>query len=676
MWCKAHKIRPTTRDAAPMLLVTVGVQSQRSALADAAGGSPSVFGRGHVCWSRRKKLGWSGVTHAACEDWEQVWAELDGCAKGRKRVYIVSSNALDDLTLLHFWSEVEKGRCDLGKANDRPVRVPEGGAKLAHRASHPLVFGDRCDIIGFSRGHTNYRWVSVTNWADLSLSDMAAHVGHPVPTDAIALDKWRAHGWPAEDQAVMMHAYMQQVMTWWVKQECGTWRDTPGAAAWSTFTRQGGDTGFLKHEHEASLILEDRAAFGGRASAFYCGPIGDPVSWGELSDAPSPRPTTGKLLGQVHRYDVRSMYPTLLRDRQYPVKLIDHRTDLSVQHLKYWLDGSCVVAAVRLRTDEPEYPLRGEEGPIYPTGQFDTVLTSPELERAISRGHLLRVYEASLYKSGRPFEKWASWALALRSAPDTKSSPARELFVKTLANALSGRLGRKRVGWHDAAGVVPLQWWGQWLFDDGAQSTPTLYRAVCGRVQRNEHEDYRPGTLGACYAHLTAYGRVLMADLRERVGHDQVLWQDTDGLMVTNAGRARLLTQPEYHPNRFGHLRHEVTATHGQITTAKHYWLDGRWTLAGIATGFTFDVDGKALELRTANPVRRAQDPVAHATYQFAQAIDLSKIEPGVTVGDDGWTVPPRVWVGERPIPEPEPEPGVLPFFAYPHEQRSYLLPD
>lgn len=672
MWCPSVKIRPTKRDAAPTVLMTVGVQTERSALASATGGDPSVFGRATVCVSRRKKKGWTAVEEATCSTWQEVWDAADRAAKGRNRVYVVSANALDDLTLIHFWQEVEQGHVCLRKGDDRPVRTGQGGAQFRPGADFPLVFGDRADIIGFRRGHTVFRWVSVTNWADLTLTDMAKHVQYPMPEQSSEFDKWRAHGWPCEAQARMMHTYVQRAMTWWVTEGCGSWKDTPGAAAWSSFTRRGGDTGIMRHEHEPSLVLEDRASFGGRASAFYCGPIGDPATWGDLSGAPTPRATTSRVLSRVHRYDVRSMYPTLLRDQLYPVKLIEHTRNISPEMLGLWLDGSCVIAAVRVRTDEPEYPLRGEDGPTYPVGQFDTVLTSPELARAISRRQLVTVYEASLYKAGRPFQKWANWVLALRDIARAKGSPAGELFVKTLANALSGRLGRKRIGWHDAPGVTPMQWWGQWLYDDGMHATPTMYRAICGRVQRLEHEEWRPGTLGACYAHLTAYGRVMMADIRERVGHDAVLWQDTDALLVTDAGRARLLTDPAYDPDRYGHLRHELTASNGQITTAKHYWLDGRWVLAGIASGFALDAGGNCMEIRTANPVRRAQEPTASATYQFAQHIDLSKIEPGVRVGEDGWVVPPRVWVGWKPLPQPKPEPGVLPWFALPHEQRQY----
>lgn len=673
MWVEGKRIKTTTRDAAPAVLLTVGVDAVQPPVDDTRAGHPYVFGGVHVCASRRQDVKWSAIKAARIEDWAAFWAWCDEAFKGRSRVYVVSANALDDLTLLHFWEEMQGGKASFLQGKDRSVSPGKRSAKGGTVRKHPLVFGDRADIIGFQRGGTSYRWVSATNWADLSLADMARQVQYPVPPCSTEGERWRANPWPAQAVAEMLHQFMRTSFGWWISEGCGTWKDTPGAAAYSSWLRQGGERNVIKHEHAETLVLEDKACFGGRAQAWFFGAFGDPSKWGELAGAPTPRNIPNRHRKPIHRYDVRAMYPTLLRDHLFPLKLIDWENKCSVKRLSSRIQQVLAVAAVRVRTDKPLYPLKTENGPAYPVGQFDTVLTTPELQLAISRGHLMNVWEASFYTPGRPYGKWASWVLNLRDVARLKKDPAAELWVKTFANAFGGRLGRKPVGWVDDATVMPRAVWGQWSYDHPDYAVPQLYRSICGRVQRMERDEQRPGTLAAGYAHLCAYGRVMMQRIREAIGDELVYWQDTDGILVSDAARATVERSKWYDPDRYGFLRHDATYTHGHLVTAKHYWLDGTWTLSGVAHGFTVDDLGWAAEMRTINPVRDAQEPRHHGTYQFAQRIRIDDIDPGAKIGDDGWLVPPRIWVGERPEKPAQVADDGRPWWAAPHEQREYL---
>lgn len=675
-----RKLRPTKKDQAPTVLVTVGLDVEQTMPKVPGANMPSVFRSAVVCVSRRGGKRWGPVREWACSTPDEVWSAADVAGKGRRRVYVVSGNALDDLTLLGHWQHVEGGMHSLHRCGERPGLPAGQGTQLGQRRPHPLIFGDRADIIGFDRGHVSFRWVSVTNWADVSMADVAASVQYPLPDHAPEIDRWRLHAWPAVDQARCIHAYIQRAILWWLKEGCGTWKDTPGAAAWSSFMKRCQGSELHMHEDEPTLILEDRASFGGRAASWYVGPIGYPDRWHDQSGAPTPREVTRPVRSRVHRYDVRAMYPSLLRDELFPTRLLGHEREPGLRRLGLLLEGGLVIAAVRVRTEQPRYPLRSADGPMYPVGQFDTVLTTPELSDALHRGCLVRVYELAHYRPGRPFQRWASWVLNLRDIAKALGDPASELYVKTLANALGGRIGRRRIGWTDTDEVPPQQAWGQQVHDHGDERGPLLYRTIAWRTQRLDREDYRPGTLGACYAHLTAYGRMYMQRVRDQLAPREVIWQDTDGLVVTDSARHKVESLPQYHPKKFGHLRHEKTFTDAQYITPKHYWADGRWTLAGVACGYGWDEAGNAGELRTANPVRRAQEPTERATYTYMQLIDLSAIDPGVRIGADGWATPPKIWAGERPAPaEPKPEPGELPFWSDPHEHRYYApaqLPD
>jgi hypothetical protein len=180
-----------------------------------------------------------------------------------------------------------------------------------------------------------------------------------------------------------------------------------------------------------------------------------------------------------------------------------------------------------------------------------------------------------------------------------------------------------------------------------------LYRSLAGLVQRLDEDDTRPGLLAACYAHMTSYGRLFMARVREQLGRKGCLWQDTDGLIIPERYVPRLLATGECHPTEPGKLRHEGTYHMGRFITPKHYWLDGKWVLAGIHDGFTVDDGMISSEVLTLNPVRQAMAPLNAGLIRAVRHVDIADIDPGVTIGADGWAVPPTVGKLIRPTPEP-----------------------
>lgn len=488
--------------------------------------------------------------------------------------------------------------------------------------------------------------VSVSNWADLSITEVARSVQYPLPVTARESDLWESNGWPAYDQAHLIMRYMQRIINWWITNQCGSWKDTPGAAAWSSFLRRGGESGIIRHTDEEVLHLEDRAVFGGRAAVWCFRNVGNTERWSELSDAPPPTRVGFDLPGPVHRYDVRAMYPTLLRDCRYPVRLLRREGRTTIGRLRELCRTNCCVAAVRIRSDRRELPRKVAGESEYPTGQYDTVLTTPELLTAIRLNEVQAVWEIAIYSAGTPFRGWAEWILGLRDRQKIGGNPAGELLVKTLANSFGGRLGRRKVGWTDAPNYIPRAVWGQWSYACGETGQFRMFRSLCNHVQEMEREDCRPGTLGACFAHLTAYGRNMMAMVRSSLPWRSVLWQDTDGIVITDEARPILEASDYYHPNQWGRLRHERTFHNMRFFTPKHYWADGAWVLAGVRDGFEVKDGHLADHMNTLNPVRQAIDPGEGAIYRIVQRMDISAIDPGCEVGADGWSIAPHVWRG------------------------------
>lgn len=642
-----RRLKPTRRDSAPSLLAAVGLTTSPRAHLDANGDTPHVFTSAHVTVTRRTARGWGKPVDHECDSPARVWDVLDALGAGGRRPYVVAGRASDALTVLGWWQRVEAGEVSIWDRTARHGRAPVGKGDGGNRVRHPLVTNGRPDVIGYSLHNCSFRWVSVTNWADISIADCARQVGYPIPAAATEGDKWESSQWPAADQSATISRYMMRLIDWWLTAGCGVWADTPGAAAWKSYLRRLGANPILSHDDERALRLEAGACHGGRASAFYFGPVGRPERWAELADAPDPGKRGFGVPGPVHRFDVRAMYPTLLRDERFPVRLLCVAESMPPRTLLRGLGSLLAVSRVLLDTPDALYPVRTRRGVVYPTGVFPTTLSTAELLVAGERGHLRKVGLTAWYTPGGPFREWATWGLGKRTEMSDLKDKAGEAFVKLLLNSLGGRLARRRAGWVARPNVYHADLWNDWWEVDADTGEVVQRRSLAGHIQEMVKDEFRPGTLGACYAHLTGYGREYMNKVRAVAGRREVLWQDTDGLTVTDTGRARIEASAFYHPTEYGKLRYDKPFSDALYLTAKHYWADGSWVLAGIHDGFSVPDGRHAIDIVTDNPARTARRPDESAVYRIARCIDLQRIEPGVTVDVYGWAVPPAFSLGE-----------------------------
>lgn len=637
---RGRKLKATHTDSAPTVLVTVGAESYPAPWSDPKGGCPYILERAHVTVTRRGKAGWGKTVEYPCPGWADVWDVIDALAAGGRLVYVVAGRASDLLVQLRFWERVERKEVSVWEQSTKEKGRKKSGDGKSRRRRHPLVMNGRPDIIGYSLRGCSFRWVSVSNWADVSIRDCANQIGYPVPGEANESDKWESMGWGAEHQSRIVCGYMKRLISWWIGNGCGHWKDTPGSAAWSTFTRRGGFGDIIQHADPLATKLESAACFGGRAATFYFGSIGDPDQWAELHGAPPESRHGFGVPGPVHRLDISSMYPTLLRDRMYPTRLLAVVDRPSVAEVRRGLRSALCLASVTVRPTVACIPRRNGNGCSFPLGTFRTVLSSPELLHAIDQESLLRVHRVAWYTPGSPFRSWCEWVLGLRTRAKAEGDVAGAAWVKLLANSLGGRLARRKQGWEACPDAIPHELWGPWHHIDTATGDCVERRILGGLVQEMRRDDNRPGTLTAAYAHLTAYGRCLMNDIRDVAGRRQTLWQDTDGLIVTDLGRDRLTASQHYGECQYGRLRHDGTFSCGRFLTAKHYWLDGKWTLCGIHDGFSVPDGRTAVDVVTLNPVRSARRPDSAGVYRIVRSVDLTLIEPGVSIDPYGWAVP------------------------------------
>lgn len=645
-----RKIRPSKRVTIPKLVVCVAVATASEA-AD-AGHTSTTRKFESVSYIAHRRVHGRWVLHSQGDFDEQLafWGEFRVLADTGQTVYTVCPDAGAMLGVLGFWDRLQAGEFAIDPGRQPPADGRGSGRTARRGGGDPLILSGSPDVIGFRTGRSDTDAQSVDG--ERTRLRTKGGTNHRYRWVGV-----RQFGEPTFDLTQPPHATCRLISEWfrtllsrWVDQGFGAWRDTCGSAAWSTYTLRSARVPIVTHERGDVCKMENAACHGGRSSIFTDMPIGMSDDWNQFLSRPEYPLSPTHLPGPIHRLDVRAMYPTIMRDGWFPTRLVGVSRGWSVSRLRAVSGCMCLLARVRVRSARCSIPRKTGNSASYPSGEWITTLATPEIVAACDRGEIKEVYEVARYESGRPFEDWAKWILAKRTNAKRFGPPDYASWVKQLAVSLSGRLARKSAGWEHRPGKRAKVTWGEWIeaTDDGTPSR--RFRSLGGVVQEYISTEFRTGTLAACYSHITSYGRVQMDRYREIAGFRNVIAQHTDGLMVTDDGLANLQERSEMRRGEWGRLQYEGAYTAAWYRTPNHYWADGNWTYAGLNAGFGVDDDGTMTAVQCIDPVRSCRDPSVYPLIEKILRVRLDEVSPGETIGEDGWVIPPTAGRNHSPF--------------------------
>ena len=642
---QAKWVKPVTRTSVPRTLVTLAYDPWDGP------GSGHGFETKAASWSlltyRRRGKTWAKVRESSGCGVDATWVAetLTALGESSSRIYVISPVASDSLTLLGFWRRVDSGRVEM-RLRDICYTCSDG--KRKKRRPHPLILNGQPDVIGWSEGGAEYRAISYGNHLSIPLVEAARMVGHEPCPEARTAMRPTGHAFPDSAWTVSaLQAVYQRLMGWWVENGAGRWQDTIGAAAYQWWRTTVGPKTVLEHTHPAATKIEESAIHGGRVQLFWFGSAGAETPSPETLAA-SPRAVDVHMSKPVYKLDVRSMYVSILAKAPFPTRLIARLRCRTPPELAAACRSIGVVATVRVRLSAPRLPFRcPERGTVYPTGEWWTTLTTPELETALQRSEVVSVAEVWAYQMGRPFQSFAEALTRIRTGAIAGGDTLGGTFTKLMGNALGGRLAKTGKGWVTESHKPCRRRWGPWgesNLDEGAR---TICRGVAGVRQRYVNKGIRPGGLAACFAFLTAYGRVLLNSYIDVAGERETLWVDTDGLVVTQEGYDRLLAAGLVRGDAPGYLRREEAISHFAARTPKHYVQGDAWTLSGVRDDYGPVRDGVVRCYQSANPVRSGVRPLSDSIPTRTQTLKLDQIPLSGTPGIDGWLIPPEVRDGQ-----------------------------
>lgn len=639
----------TTTTAPTHLVCVVADWTPLTSTATAATCQAKVW-RLWTTYSRRKDARWvscSAPIAVSPADWFQWLSERMGAGK---RLYVIGSKIADILTGAGFWDCVDSGEYSLYPVEDT-VSGRKGKGKGQGKQRHArLVLSSPPDIVVAHTAKGSVTFTSIQNWG-WDDDDVARTVdcvtGRPVLSDHPIARGCNPDG-AVHAEALQLHC--QRAISDHCRDDRGRWADTIGGLALSLWRRRFTGTRVCRHADPRGAALEGDACHGGRASVWYYGDAGDRSAAEQL---PTVLPVRADWnLGDMgcHRLDVRSMYPALLRDKAFPVRLMSVTSDFPLGDLRGFLREWGAIARVSLSTHVSEYPYRSKDRLRWPIGQWVTTLAGPELLAALADGAITAVHELARYEMGRPLRGIADYLIRQRAAAREAGDLFAENQYKLMANALGGKFAQRAGRWVPDGKLRPPVMWGEFLEADAESGDVIRCRAVAGAAFRREESRRGNSLLCALYCYLTSYGRCQMRTIREALPTNAVLSQDTDGVWVTTDGLNAAHTQGMLTGDSPGRLRHVESVGYARFLSPRHYVAGTKWVLSGIAVGRTFDASGNVVEHLSVNPVKFGPMCAPDSITHHVRTVSLSGIHPDTPVNAaTGWAHPWLVSPGVLP---------------------------
>lgn len=242
--------------------------------------------------------------------------------------------------------------------------------------------------------------------------------------------------------------------------------------------------------------------------------------------------------------DRNSMYAAEMAAGEYPTAYVRTLRQPDIQTLSKSLDaGYLAIAQVSINTDLPIYPYRNKQKLIFPIGNFQTWLATPELEEALKRGHinnlgLVHLYRSDAGREGGLFAEYVKTIYQLRQEYKRQGNAAGTQVMKDLLTNLYGKFAQRQRK-NKLVGRVMEYDFRDWLQYQHATKEIIHYRQVgYDLFVVEDTQDETGHSFTALAAHVTsAARRELWLTMEYIVTHGgEVYYTDTDSIITNQAG--------------------------------------------------------------------------------------------------------------------------------------------
>lgn len=466
----------------------------------------------------------------------QLWAWIVSKATKNKRLYVVAHNAEFDF-----------------RVSDGFGMLPLSGYKMVKGLYDSAMF-----TLFWRKGRSTIVVINSYQWLPVSIEALGKILAIPkmtMPEFSAPDSEWFPYcERDVEILAKAVDAYRQMVL----EHDLGTFSLTIASQAFTAFRHRFEHDNIYIHNRAPALELERDGYYGGRVECYRLG---------EFKDGP------------YYKLDVNSMYPSVMKELPYPVKLLTVRDNPSIGDVWTWALSKYVIARCKLNTDRPLYPKRFGGRLTFPIGEYSTVLHQAELLTALNYKHLVSVDRIAVYDRGDLFSSYVSTLYALRRKYEDKGNAVFAYIVKLLLNSLYGKFGQRGRTTTIVGETKPGECWVREAVD-AETGDPIIYRCINGTIWKEERQGESYHSFPAIAGAVTAYGRHQLLSLIFKASWPNVFYVDTDSLIV-NAMGLRLLSNA-LSPTELGGLKIEAEADEMLLLGLKRYTFGGDVKNKGI----------------------------------------------------------------------------------------------
>ena len=489
----------------------------------------------------------------------EFWNWLLDIPTDKIRLWVFAHNLGFDFTVLEGFTTLQEAGWFLDKCiiESPPTFISLKDYNGAYSEWHVGKTAE--DKIGLVWNGRRLLFVDSVNYFKMPLEQLGKSVGIEKMTLPKGLgDNEETARYCQNDVAILRRAIIR-----WIRflreNDLGAFRISTASQSFAAYTHRFMEHPIFIHTNSAATNLERNGYFGGRVECFRIGEIKE----------------------RAYALDINSQYPAVMLSGVYPTNHKTSRKFFERDWFDEQLDTMAVMARVIIETDKPWYPVRHDGKLVFPVGEFETTLATPELRHAQEYGHLKEVLECSVYEQNPIFREFVEFFYAKKRHYKETGDKALETFYKLILNTLYGKFGQRGDFWVEIDEQAVMEN-GYWDAIDASTKVVRNLRSIKGTVQEKQRGVGAYNAFPAIAAHVTSYARILLLKYINIAGPGNVVYCDTDSVYVTESGREKL--RGYCRDVELGALKLEQTVNRSWFYGPKDYILDGESTIKGIST--------------------------------------------------------------------------------------------
>ena len=353
-------------------------------------------------------------------------------------------------------------------------------------------------------------------------------------------------------------AIMERWYQFIAKHSLGNFAMSKAGQAFKGYRHRFMDTKINIHAEEDVISLERAAYMGGRVECGYIGKC---------------------KRGPFVSLDINSMYSFVMRNKQFPTRLIDYLENPDNEKVIRILRRFLVCAKVTLKTKEPAYAKRSDGQVVFPIGTFTAYLCTQGIEYAINNNHLVKVHELSVYEKANLFTDYVDYFYALKVKYKVDGDSTMEMIAKHFLNNLYGKFAQTTPLIEEEAEITFDGYYRREIFDAVTGQTEIETKLFNKRYIQWGTEPAKT-SFAAIAAHVTEYARFYLWSCIKDVGAFRVLYMDTDSMKIRKSSIKHLSTTIS--KSELGALKIEEETEKLHIYALKDYETDSGRTLKGV----------------------------------------------------------------------------------------------